>query len=75
MCQHRSGLKFVQTNLNVLVSRCFVQITSDDCLLTMHDQLRDLAYRIVREEGSNTAQRKRLLGTSAKDVLKITVQA
>lgn len=40
----------------------------------MHDQLRDLAYSIVREEGS-IARRTRLLGKDAEDALKDAVRA
>ena len=72
---HRSGFRFFETDLNVLVSCCLVQVSAVDCTLSMHDQLRDLAYRIVREEGSSAAQRTRLLGIDAEDALKEGVRA
>ena len=41
----------------------------------MHIQLRDLAYRIVREEGSSAVERTRLLGEDAENVLREAVPA
>ena len=40
---------------------CVVEV----CILSMHDQLRDLAYSIVRKEASSVARRTRLLGMDA----------
>ena len=65
----RSGFLFSETDLHVLVGCCLVQIGASDCALSMHDQLRDLAYRIVREEGSSVMARTRLLGRDAEDAL------
>ena len=72
MCWHRSGFLFPETDLHVLVSSCLVQC-SEDGTLSMHAQLRDLAYRLVRDEGS-TVQRTRLLSRDAGEVLKDMVR-
>ena len=68
-CWHRSGFLSAMTDLHVLVSSCLVQVSEKDGTLSMHDQLRDLAYCVVREEGSSIAQRTRLLGRDAEDAL------
>ena len=68
-CRHRSGFMFPETHLRVLVNCCLVQVSEEDGKLFMHDQLRDLAYSIVREQGSSAAQRTRLLGRDAADAL------
>ena len=44
---------------------CVVEV----CMLSMHDQLRDLAYSIVRKEASSLARRTRLLGMDVEDAL------
>ena len=49
LCWHRSGFKFYVTDLHVLVSCCLLRVSADDCTLSMHDHLRDLAYRIFME--------------------------
>lgn len=54
----------------MLVSCCLLQVNADDSTLSMHDQLRFLAYGIVREDGSSAAQRTRLLGRDAEHALK-----
>ena len=43
--------------------------------LSMHDQLRDLAYKIVREEGRNATQHTRLLGVDAEEAVEGRVRA
>lgn len=56
--------------MHVLASCCLVQFSADmNCTLSMHDQLRDLAYSIVREGSSSVMQRTRLLGRDAVDAL------
>lgn len=81
----RSGFKFAKSDLHVLVRRCLVQVSSDNRaiffnmthkmnVLSMHDQLRDLAYSIVQKEGG-TAQCTRLLGGDAEAALKDRVRA
>ena len=67
MCWHRSGFLFPETDLHELVSSCLVQY-SEDGTLSMHAQLRDLAYSLVRDEGS-AEQRTRLLSRDTKKVL------
>ena len=42
--------KTVETDFYTLESCCLLHITPDDTM-SMHDQLRDLAYAIVRDEG------------------------
>ena len=74
MCWHRSGFQSTLTDLHVLVSCCLLEIRGDVRMLSMHDQLRDLAYSIVREEG-NIAQRTRLLGRDAEDAIRAGVRA
>ena len=59
----------------MLVGYCMVQINAADCTLIMHNQLRDLAYSIVREEGSSVVGRSRLLGRDAEDVMEYEVRA
>ena len=66
---------FPETDLHVLVGCCLVQVSADDHMLFMHDQLRDLAYSIVREEGRSAAQRTRLVGKDVEDALKDGVRA
>ena len=51
-----------------------MQVNALDGTLSMHDQLRDLAYNIVREEGSSVAHRSRLLGRDAEIALKNKVR-
>ena len=75
VCGHRSGFLFPETDLHVLVSCCLMQVNANWGTLTMHDQLRDLAHGIVREEGSNVAQRTRLLGRDAEIAMKSGVRA
>ena len=78
MCWHRSGFLFPETDLHVLVSCCLVQVSANPFtgpMLNMHDQLRDLAYSIVREESSSVLQRTRLLGKDAEDAVKKGVRA
>ena len=58
----------------MLISFCLVQVSTGDRTLSMHDQLRDLAYSIVREERSG-AQRTRMLARDAMEALKHTVRA
>ena len=41
----------------------------------MHDQLRDLAHSIVREEGGSILQRTRLLGRDVENALKEGVRS
>lgn len=74
-CWHRSGFSFPWTGLYVLVGCCLVQLSAADCTISMHDQLRDLAYSIVRKEGSSVARRTRLLGTDAETSIKHNVRA
>ena len=74
MCWRRSGFLFPETDLHVLAGCCLVQVSAEDGTLSMHDQLRDLAYSIVREEGSSVAQRSRLLGGDAELVMKLGVR-
>ena len=71
---HRSDFSWPNTDLHVLVSYCLVQVTGKHrkCM-SMHDQLRDLAYSIVREESSSIAQRTRLLGSDAEHALETGV--
>ena len=81
MCWHRSGFPFPITDMSVLVSCCLLQVNAnnrthlmpDQPTLSMHDQLRDLAYSIVREENGSVAQRTRLLGRDAERALKTGV--
>ena len=75
VCLHRSGFLSVQSDLRVLVSCCLVQVSEKDSMLSMHDHLRDLAYKIVREKNSNVARRTRLLGKDAEDALEDGVRA
>ena len=69
MCWRRSCFPFPSTDLHVLVSRCLLQVSTDDRTLSMHDQLRDFAHRVVREQGSGIARRTRLLGRDAAAAL------
>ena len=57
----------------MLVSCCLVQ--ASEGMLSMHDHLRDLAYRIVREGGGSIPERTHLLGQDAEDALKVHVRA
>lgn len=63
MAWRRSGSPFPRTDLHVLVRRCLLQVSADDRTLSMHDQLRDFAYRAVQGEG--IGQHNRLLGRDA----------
>ena len=72
MCWHRSGFLYPFTDMSVLVSCCLLQVNMFG-MLAMHDQLRDLAYSIVREESSSVAQRTRLLRSDAEHALKTGV--
>ena len=75
MCAwHRSGIEFPFTALDGLVSCCMLEVSTDDRMLPMHDQLRDLAYSIVRGERS-IAQRTRLRGRDAEDAIRERVRA
>ena len=73
-CMHRSGFRFPLTDLRVLISCCLLQVDAKKRIVSMHDHLRDLAYKIVREEGG-VGQRTRLLGRDAADALKEGVRA
>ena len=78
MFWNRSGLLSPKTDLHMLKSCCLVQEIDDDeyCgVLSMHDQLRDIAYRIVREEGSSATNCTRLLGKDAENALKDMVRS
>lgn len=74
MSWRRSGFPFPSTDLHVLVSLCLLQVSADDCTLSMHDQLRDFAHRIVREEGSSIMPRTRLYGRDAAAALRARVR-
>ena len=74
MCWRRSGFPYPLTDLHVLVSRCLLQVSTDDRTLSMHDQLRELAHRVVREQGSSIARRTRLLGRDAAAALSAKVR-
>ena len=69
MCLLRSGLMSPETNLDTLVSCSLVRIIEADGTLLMHDELRNLAYSIVRKERWSAVQRTRLLGRDATDAL------
>ena len=55
------------TDLRTLVSCCLLNVDADG-RFAMHDQLRDLAYAIVRGEG-RIAQRSRVRGQEAAALL------
>ena len=57
-------------DLGSLVERALLSV--DDRVLAMHDQLRDMALAIVREEGS-AVRRSRLWGTDAAEALRSKV--
>ena len=74
VCWHRSGFSSPRTGLQVLISCSMVRCSANDGTLSMHDQLRELAYSIVREEG-DIAQRTRLRDVDAESALHHRVRA
>ena len=50
MAASRLGFDTPETDLHTLASCCLLHVNPDDTV-SMHDQLRDMAYSIVREEG------------------------
>ena len=64
----RCGFDTPETDLDTLVSCCLLRVHGDDGTLAMHDQLRDLATKLVRDEG-RAAQRSRLCGKEAATLL------
>ena len=64
---HRCGFESPETDLDTLMSCCLLRL-HEDGTLAMHDQLRDLAWRIVSDSGT-PPQRSRLRGMEAGALL------
>ena len=68
MLPHRCGFDTPESDLDTLAGCYLLQLRGEDSVLAMHDQLRDLAWRLIREEG-RVLQRSRLRGKEAGALL------